>query len=254
MARKRWPAYIFLLWLESNVFLQSVLGWIKAPLCCVRSHLHEQRLIPKQLYGSIDSQNIVRERQEGGEWAATSLQSDTAEQTLRWCANFVVPLDLCPWAAASISTEGALRVYLSDYNKMKDAVEEAARQLRHDVETSIIDPSVAIAFVVTSDRTLDFPSFFEWFEALEESFEDDFVTLAPFHPQWEFSGGPPEVNVEKHSPYPTVTVVCTSAIDKAGPAATEQIGKHNEEVLLELGISELRRLYQLVVFHEDSPS
>lgn len=137
---------------------------------------------------------------------------------------------------------------------MQDAIKEAAQRLRHDVETNSVDPNVAIAFIVSHERDWDFSSFYEWFEDLEETFEDDFVTLAPFHPDWKFGGGPPELDIEKQSPYPIVTIVCTSVIDKAGPAATEQIGQHNEEVLLELGISKLRQLYENAVFHQDTPS
>ena len=72
---------------------------------------------------------------------------------------------------------------------------------------------MAIAFVV-SPCDWDFFEFHDWFEELEESFDNDFVTLAPFHPEWQFGGGPVEhffeLDFEKQSPYPTVTIVCTS--------------------------------------------
>ena len=105
-------------------------------------------------------------------------------------------------------------------------------------------------------ETGNFPRFTSGSDNLEESFEfeDDFVTLAPFHPDWQFGDGPPELDIEKQSPYPTVTIVCTSVIDKAGAAATKAIGEHNERVLLDMGVSKLRELYQTSVFHKDSPS
>lgn len=37
-----------------------------------------------------------------------------ARQTWQWCADFVVPYGLCPWAAASVQTAGAVAIYLMD--------------------------------------------------------------------------------------------------------------------------------------------
>lgn len=203
-----------------------------------------------------DSSKFVWKRREDREWTTAPLKSsDVALETWRWCADFVVPLDLCPWAAASVNTKGALRIFLAKQDEMEEAIKEAAQRLSHDVQTNTVDPNVAIAFITSSDCDWDFASFYEWFDDFEASFEDDDVTLAPFHPEWQFGDGPPELDIEKHSPYPTVTVVCTSVIDKAGPAATEQIGQHNEQVLLEMGISKLRQLYNTRVFYnKDSPS
>lgn len=197
------------------------------------------------------------ERQDTEEWKETTSKDVVAVETWRWCSDFVVPLDLCPWAAASVNTKGALRLYLSRQSEMEEAIIEASQRLYHDVENQKIDPGVAIAFVVSTDRDWDdFSSFYSWFDELEARFEfqDDFVTLAPFHPEWQFGDGPPELDIEKQSPYPTVTIVCTSVIEKAGAAATEAIGEHNERVLLDMGISKLQKLYQTRVFHKDSPS
>jgi hypothetical protein len=183
-----------------------------------------------------------------------------AAATWRWCADFVVPLDLCPWAAASVSAKGgALGIHLSKREHMKEAIDEAALHLRDKIETGTVDPNVAIALVVCHpSNDWDFLEFYDWFEELEESFEDDFFTLAPFHPKWQFGGGPVEhfleLDIEKQSPYPTVTIVCTSVIDKAGPTATDQIAKHNERVLLEMGVPKLQQYYQKRVFPNNAPS
>lgn len=175
-------------------------------------------------------------------------------ETWRWCSDFVVPLELCPWAAASVQSKGAVRIALSTTNEMSEAILQNAVRLRQDVDAQLADPNVAIVFVVCSDRNWDFVEFYEYFYQFEESWHNDFVTLAPFHPDWQFGGDTPlELGMEKQSPYPTVSLVCTSVIDKAGEAATNQIGQHNEEVLLNLGLDKLQRLYQSAVFAKDSP-
>jgi hypothetical protein len=228
-------------------------------------HYHETRRFrarlsaQQRLYSTGDDNNCLV--WEDGEWTLSSLDNEqaAAAATWRWCADFVVPLALCPWAAASVHTKGALRIYLAKRNDMKEAIKEAAFLLRNDVEADLVDPNVAIAFVVCSPcDNWDFFEFLEWFEELEESFDNDFVTLAPFHPEWQFGGGPVEhffeLDFEKQSPHPTASIVCTSVIDKAGPVVTDQIANHNERVLLDMGVSELQRLYQTRVFPEEAPS
>jgi hypothetical protein len=256
-ASQRWLFVVLVLALQSKLLAAA---WI-LPRCADKKYWIKQRLTQQMecaAHGDNggDSSNFVWKRREDGEWTTAPLKnSDVALETWRWCADFVVPLDLCPWAAASVNTKGALRIFLAKQDEMEEAIKEAAQRLSHDVQTNSVDPNVAIAFIASSDGDWDFASFYEWFDDLEASFEDDDVTLAPFHPEWQFGDGPPELDIEKHSPYPTVTVVCTSVIDKAGPAATEQIGQHNEQVLLEMGISELRQLYKTKVFYnKDSPS
>lgn len=222
--------------------------------------------VQQRLYSTGDDDNNCLVWEDGELWTLSSSSWDNeqaaaaAANTWRWCADFVVPLALCPWAAASVHTKGALRIYLAKRNDMKGAIKEAAFLLRNDVEADLVDPNVAIAFVVCSpcEHNWDFFEFLEWFEELEESFDNDFVTLAPFHPEWQFGGGPVEhffeLDFEKQSPHPTVSIVCTSVIDKAGPVVTDQIANHNERVLLDMGVSELQRLYQTRVFPEDAPS
>eukprot|EP00597_Dinobryon_sp_UTEXLB2267_P007273 CAMPEP_0170083302 /NCGR_PEP_ID=MMETSP0019_2-20121128/18692_1 /TAXON_ID=98059 /ORGANISM="Dinobryon sp., Strain UTEXLB2267" /LENGTH=369 /DNA_ID=CAMNT_0010298641 /DNA_START=1424 /DNA_END=2533 /DNA_ORIENTATION=+ len=73
----------------------------------------------------------------------------------------------------------------------------------------------------------------------------DLVTLAGFHPQWEFQGMEDcAVNFEKRSPYPTVSIVLTEGIDAAGEAVTARVSKHNQEVLNGLGTSRLTQIFR----------
>lgn len=202
------------------------------------------------------------------EWTLVEYVTCRAAQvTFQWCTDFVVPLHLCPWALPSVSTPGALRIYVVDSSfKLETAVRQASRNLNTDVHAGRVDPNVAIAFCVVDESSSEtnheprweFEDFYEWFQDLEESYlfsendDDDtlgeFVTLAPFHPDWHYNKGPPALNLEKQSPYPTVTVVCTSTIDRAGPEATDRIAHHNQQVLTDAGLSQLQHLYQTRVW------
>lgn len=217
--------------------------------------------------------------------------------TWRWCRDFVVPLQLCPWAAASVNAPGAIQFYVvpvSSNNLTEDQlvpiVETVARRFQDWIllgerENDVDRKKVAIAFIVLANTVHDtttesaswidsFPSFYEWFIQLEDdwidkgfySMKDDeeeetiynAVTLAGFHPDWEFENGDMDtgdtssingLDFEKKSPFPTLTLVSTETIDAAGPEATERIAQHNAQVLqADMTLEELQKLYQQAVW------
>ncbi len=107
-----------------------------------------------------------------------SAAATAAWETWRWCANVVVPLQLCPWAASSVQTPHAIRMYLvvespmtagirKSINNQEQVVgifEQRMRQalalaVNHwwkdvlpvndnDSHTPSLDPKTAIAFCV----------------------------------------------------------------------------------------------------------
>ena len=150
-----------------------------------------------------------------------------------------------------------------------------------------INPTLAITFVVLapSERTKDdrlatptdkaspalstefsFYEFYEFVDELESALFDeadddinpigDLVTLAGFHPNWEFSGSnSAPINFEKRTPYPTISLVLTESIDAAGEEATERIGRYNEDVLNSIGTTLLAKMFQeKVLLSPNSPS
>jgi hypothetical protein len=91
---------------------------------------------------------------------------------------------------------------------------------------------------------------------MEDTWEyTDEVIVAPFHPDWAFAGEPESLQFEKRSPYPTVTLVSTRVVEAAGEEATEQIGKHNEYVLLSKSVDELQTMWNqsLTTFETGTP-
>jgi hypothetical protein len=123
-----------------------------------------------------------------------------------------------------------------------------------------------------------FESFYQFVNQLEQDLFDeadsgksdlgDLVTVAGFHPQWTFasddnngntndsdsdaSSGSP-VDYEKRSPFPTISLVLTDAIDRLtsgggvdggdGEDATQRIGLHNDHVLSTMGLPAIRQYY-----------
>ena len=181
---------------------------------------------------------------ESGEWERpTAVTPLVAHRTWAWCQNFVLPLQLCPWARTSLETPNALQIFLSDLNPNDNVVSEVGRRFQQFLTNFPQLESAAIFFIVFPNG--DFVDFYNWFDEMEESWElmDD-VIVAPFHPDWVFAGEPESLQFEKRSPYPTVTLVSTRVVDKAGEEATKQIGMQNEKTLLSKSPDELRNMWE----------
>ena len=81
----------------------------------------------------------------------------------------------------------------------------------------------------------------------------DWITVAPFHPAWSFAGDcDSPVAWEKRTPFPTVSVVRSDAIEAAGEEATSRIAKHNEEVLSHIGSHALQDLFRRDILQRDT--
>jgi len=223
-------------------------GWISSPPMAFPSHRTTARL-SKSPYADDRPKNpvIFVKVDDTGNWGSQDSPPPATEETWRWCTNFVVPLNLCPWAAASVKSQGGVKVYLVDRaHDMQSAVEDASSNLIAAIKSGEVDANLAISFIVTTEYW-EFGSFYGWFLDLEEAFIDssfDEVTLAPFHPDWLFQDDEAELSFEKKSPYPTVSVVSRFVIEKAGVEATSAIAGHNKAILLDRGFDQLQELYQ----------
>lgn len=243
--------------------------------------------------------------------------------THRWASHFVRPLQLCPWAASSLDTLGAIRYWvllIDDYthdnsdvrnenvvlHHMEQMVREAGVQLEQITQPNSenmkpIDPSAAISFVICApynsscgdDIEVEFEPFHEFFIDLEDRLLDECddywdgidttrnnddsvennesdipqgckITIAAFHPHWRFNtqGGANDmkesaVDYEKRTPYPTISIVMSSAIDSlmqnddynneeaeesGSSVVTNRIAALNEQTLCALGVDKLKEM------------
>lgn len=184
-----------------------------------------------------------------------------AKETWNWCRNFIVPMQLCPWARKSLETTSALQIYVPSISTTNNPKKEQKTRVVKDVALAFRDyiqefpalESTAIFFIIFPDKMTDlsssssFMDFYEWFEQLEDDWDIDEVTVAAFSPDWQFGDDTEEtlsLEFEKKSPHPTITLVSTKVIEQAGPAATEQISDQNYDTLTQKSPSELQQLWQ----------
>ena len=204
----------------------------------------------------------------------TPVESQVVDEVWNWCAHFVVPYNLCPWASASVrNSHNAISFFLvepPDSSREQErhferALYIASRSFQSllEKEENAVDPSHTIGFViqVPSGVEWDFLSFYNWFldaeeEMIEHGIADDEVhedenevIWAPFHPHWSYRDAESEgdddetLQIEKQTPYPLVSIVDAAVIDKAGESATAKIGLQNEEILSAKPLSEWNDLY-----------
>jgi hypothetical protein len=205
------------------------------------------------------------------------MASGAAQATYQWAAHFVAQHNLCPWADRSVRTRNALQIVVLTYNEeLETSLEAIAVQFQENFESGRADPNTAIIFCVIlppqnskDDHWIeDFGSFYEWYLTTEDNWldraDDDLshvansVTLAPFHPAWQFASDDEEKSLpndsfalEKQSPYPTISMVSTRVIERAGEMATKQIVESNQVTLATKSKEEWKKIYHQAVFGND---
>ncbi|CAB9511761.1 expressed unknown protein [Seminavis robusta] len=214
-------------WWNANSFLvEALLGHSR--ICPQR---HRQQAEKQLLWTTTSTENNnddqanndfgiwVYHPGEQEEWISHSAemlqqhqQSSPLQETLHWCRDFVVPLNLCPWAASSVTTPRAMQFYIvptthsststSSIGSQKDEMAHVVQTVAQKFHQSIIEETkddddddlkkVAIAFILIEQQhsststsssatsspppphhwSESFPTFYDWFIDLEDDWID----------------------------------------------------------------------------------
>lgn len=222
-----------------------------------------------------------------------AFEQKVAQETWNWCTRFVVTYRLCPWAAASVSSENAVQIFLvvmegerpdedgMTYTNFERGLYLASQTFQQQLKLmqskgfpNYTNPNTAIGFVVQVSQCddWDFHSFYDWYLLAEDKLFDgglasdqaaddpalrpcsEQITWAPFHPNWRYCSDEEadfddnnSLGIEKQTPYPTVSIVSSEAIDEAGPLTTEQIISNNQRLLSTKPVSVWEQIYKQAV-------
>jgi uncharacterized protein len=141
-----------------------------------------------------------------------------AAHTRRWIEQFVVALNLCPFAAPVLRGT-QLRVAVSDLVAVPelamavlDELDRLQRSAESELATSVLVFSRALA---DFDDYLDFVALAE--ELLQECGLDGVVQIASFHPHYQFQGASRDdvANFTNRSPYPMLHFIREAAVSRA---------------------------------------
>lgn len=137
--------------------------------------------------------------------------------TEAWLRDFVVGLDLCPFAAGPLR---AGRVRVSEARG--GAAEEVLADLVGEADLLLEDAAATTLLVVPGDLLADFEEFLDVLAYAEELFEQtghaDDLQLVGFHPDYVFGdadGADDPANATNRSPHPTFHLLRRDEVARA---------------------------------------
>lgn len=178
-----------------------------------------------------------------------STSEQAAEQTRAWVKNFIIGLNLCPFAkvpfdkdqirfevAESDGFEEIYRELLSAFNRLFNADAK-------ETETSL--------FVVPAGLD-DFEDYLDMLDAANQAIEDSglegTIQLASFHPNYCFDGVDYDdpANFSNRSPYPMFHLIREASLEQAlkNYPNPEEIPERNVALLRDMGEEKIREIIQ----------
>ena len=174
---------------------------------------------------------------------------NTERHVRRWLRDFVVALNLCPFARPLLGAAN-LRIAVCEQDSTDDLRRTLLQEL--DLLQRSTEQDVATTLVVFPQALRSFEDYLQFVDQaqdlLVESGLESIVQLASFHPQYLFAGEHPEAasHFSNRAPYPLIhllreDMVSRALVDVVDP---EQIPNRNIEALGAIGVDELERRWQ----------
>ena len=176
-----------------------------------------------------------------------------AESHIRqWLADFVVGLNLCPFARPLLGAPN-LRIVIcaaSEEEELRSAFLQELELLQRSAEQDIA--TTLLAFPHALQDFNDYLWFLDDVQALmREAGLEGVVQLASFHPQYLFAGEPPDAasHYSNRAPYPLIHLLREDMVTRvlADGADPLQIPDRNIETLNAMGVDELERRWRALI-------
>lgn len=180
----------------------------------------------------------------------SSLKPSLAEverKTLRWIKDFVVGLNLCPFARPLLVSD-ALRVSVSEATNNTGV----ARVLLDEIELiqKVSEAEIATTLIVFPSALQGFTAYLAFLDSAQQLLEEmDLVgvlQMASFHPNYQFAGEPEESasHYTNRAPFPTIHLLREDMLTRA--LATfpnpEQIPEQNIQTLENVGLDGIQQM------------
>jgi hypothetical protein len=170
-------------------------------------------------------------------------------QTRRWLAEFVIGLNLCPFARPLLESAN-LRIAVFDSTDMLSVQRAFLDEL--DLLQSVPESEIATTVIVFPTALASFEDYLDFLEEaralLEHAGLAGIVQLASFHPLYRFAGEPDDAasHYSNRSPYPSIHLIREAMITRVleefpDPQA---IPERNIVTLDAIGTAELERRWQ----------
>lgn len=175
---------------------------------------------------------------------------EAVESTRRWLVDWVIGLNLCPFAKHPYD-QGKIRIVSTDTRDsdtlFRFVLEELDRLYQTpaaEIETTLV---VVESLLQCFDDYLDFLALLE--SVIAQTGLEGEIQLASFHPEYCFDGVPGNdpANYTNRSPYPMFHLIREASLEKAVKfyPDPENIPQRNIALLRDMGLGKIRQLLGL---------
>ena len=180
---------------------------------------------------------------------AAVVVSSIEQQVRAWLEHFVVGLNLCPFAAPVVSSDG-LRIKICESTELEQIMQTFLSELDLIQSTSELD--IATTLLVIPNGLGNFEDYLDVVDLAEALLSDagleGIIQLASFHPHYQFAEEPAESasHFSNRSPYPLIHFLREDMMASALQNFTnpEQIPSRNIKTLQAIGRTTIEQRWQ----------
>ena len=183
----------------------------------------------------------------GSSSAVKPSRAAVERKTLAWVKDFVVGLNLCPFARPLLASD-ALRVTVCEATDDKGVAEALLAEI--ELIQTASEAEIATTLVVFPNALRRFDAYLAFLEGAQQLIEEmdllGVLQLASFHPDYQFAGEPIEAasHFTNRAPFPMIHLLREDMVTRALNTYPnpEQIPERNIERLEDLGRGQLQQM------------
>ncbi|MDG0972080.1 MAG: DUF1415 domain-containing protein [Porticoccaceae bacterium] len=174
------------------------------------------------------------------------------KQVRAWLDDFVVGLNLCPFARPVVASK-ALRITICDSGDLQQVAESFVAELELMQQSS--ESAIATTLLVLPNALNDFEQYLGFIENAETLIDEiglcGTIQLASFHPDYQFEGEPADSasHFSNRSPFPLIHFLREDMMERVleNFPNPEQIPQRNIETLEAMGREDVERILKNVM-------
>ena len=169
------------------------------------------------------------------------------QQTLSWLKDWVIALNLCPFAAKVVN-ENTVRIAVCELDDERGMIQAVLHELDMLVQENAQTLSTSLlVFTQALSDFEDYLDFADWAnDLLIEAGLEGIIQIATFHPDYQFENTTLDdvENFTNRSPYPTLHFIREQEMETAlaNYPEPENIPQNNIQTLKDLGLDKVRQM------------
>jgi hypothetical protein len=179
---------------------------------------------------------------------SVSIASVEEQHVRAWLDDFVVGLNLCPFARPVVAS-ASMRISICESDQFQLVAETFMAEL--ELISQSPESDIATSLLVLPNALNDFEEYLSFIDNAEDLIQEmdlaGIIQLASFHPDYQFEGESPESasHFTNRSPYPLIHFLRETMVDRAleNFPNPEAIPQRNIQTLEAIGRSDIEKLW-----------